>query len=95
MFTFVKLMGSAFSDNKIQADVEEVFELEKSLAEVKKFKEILKNKYSKIYFQLTLSAAERRNTTFKSMTIQQLINELPEVSNPNYFENLKYQIYLT
>jgi hypothetical protein len=43
-------MGSAFSDNKIQADVEEVFELEKSLAEVKKFKEILKNKYSKIYF---------------------------------------------
>jgi hypothetical protein len=30
-------MGSAFSDSKIQADVEEVFKLEKSLAEVKIF----------------------------------------------------------
>lgn len=69
MFNFVKLMGSAFSDSKIQTDVEEVYELEKSLAE------------------LTLSAAERRNTTFKNMTIQQLINELPEFDWENYIIN--------
>lgn len=34
MFQFAKVMGSTFTDDEIKADVDEVYELEKSLAAV-------------------------------------------------------------
>jgi hypothetical protein len=83
MLKFVKFMGSKNTDEEIKRQVDEVYVMEKSLAEVNINLYIIKIVTLSInvsIFKFTLSEDQKRNTTFKNMTVQELINAIPEVN---------------
>ena len=87
-------MGSNLTDQEIKSQVDELFQIEKSFAQVEKILFEVKIFLIPFSFQLTLSEDQRRNNTFKNMTLQELANDIPQVQILLFFSKLEFTYYI-